>query len=197
MDISVFHFWYRNMKTKHQPNNIDLKLLHQGRLTPREVLRVAYAVKVFVRKHRRRDYRWCWRELGISKRQFTRFFAIGKWSKKVRELISANTAPLSQTVLFKLADQSWKDSRQLFNKLQQVIRHLSWRKRRTLEKLKAVVDSVSMGMAAVKENPLKKKHLVKYKAYGKVETISTPFVEQTRKWVEGLPGFQYLIHPLV
>ena len=178
-----------------KPTDRDKPLLRAGKLKPEEVLRAANVVRVLVKNHHRRSHRWCWNTLGISKRLFYRFLAVSRWSKKVKKLIQAHPAPLSQTVLFKLADQKWKDARQLFNKLEKIIVHLAKRKRRGIRKLKNASDRVGAYLQSMKENPLQKKFKIVYQAFGRVNEISTVNLERSIRFIQNSPGFQYIIYP--
>ena len=120
-----------------------IRLLRLDKLTPTEILQAAEALKRFVRNHRRRTHEWMMQALGLSKRRFYRFLAVGRWSKKAKELVLANSKPLSQTAIFRLADRSWKGARALLDSLNRLISHLSHRKRKTLDAVKKTVDQVS------------------------------------------------------
>lgn len=173
----------------------DTALIKAGSLKPVEALRAASALRLFVRNHHRRTHSWCWKKLGITKQLFYRFLGISRWSKKVKKLIEAQAAPLSQTVLFNLADQKWKDARQLFNKLQRIIVHLAQRKRKTIEKLKNSRDKVGAYLNSMKENPLKKQSKIIYMAFGKICKVSTPNLDRSMAHIETSLGFQYFIYP--
>lgn len=120
-----------------------IQLLRLDKLTPAEILQAAEALKRFVRNHRRRTHKWIINTLGISKRRFYRFLAVGRWPKKAKKLVLANTKPLSQTAIFRLADRSWKNAGELMGSLNRLIAHLSHRKRKTLAAVKKTVDQVS------------------------------------------------------
>ena len=183
------------IKTAIKPNDRHLTLLRSGKLAPEDVLNAASALKNFLKKHPRRTHQWCWRELGISKRLFYRFLAVSRWSKKVKKLVQDYPAPLSQTVLFKLADQKWKDARQLANKLKRIIAHLAERKKKSINKLKNSSDKVGAYLKSLKENPLQKKCRIFYMQHGELRKIEVTNLKQSVALVKNFPGFQGFVYP--
>lgn len=180
-------------KTATKTTDRDMALIKAGSLKPGEVLRAADAVKKFVRNHHRRTHSWCWKQLGITKQLFYRFLAISCWSKKVKNLVLGHSAPLSQTALFRFADRKWKDARQLFNKLSQVITYLAQRKRRSLKELKEKgYSKVSNFLNSRKSNPLKKIYEISYMLNGRKGAISTPDPKALNQKMKKIDGYVFL-----
>lgn len=169
-----------------------MSLIRAGKLSPAEVLKAASALRLFVKNHHRRTHRWCWIKLGITKQLFYRFFAISRWSKKTKTLVEAHQTPLSQSALFRLADRKWKDARQLFNKLSQLIKYLSHRKRNSLKELKnKVVDKVGAYLKN-KANPLQKVYELTYMINGEKGAISSTDPKALNQRMKKIRGYVYL-----
>lgn len=172
--------------------NHHLAIVKCGKLKPLEILQASDVVRVFVRKHWRRDHKWCWNKLEISKGKFYKLLAISKWSKKVKKLVQENHNPLSQTSLFRIANRKWKDARQLFNKLVQLIRYLSHRKRNSLKNLKnKVTDKVSAYLKS-RTNPLQNVYELTYMINGVKGAISSPDPKALNERMKNVRGYVYL-----
>ena len=169
-----------------------MALIRAGKLSPAEVLKAASALRLFVKNHHRRTHSWCWRSLGITKQLFYRFLAISRWSKKVKNLVIACSAPLSQTALFRLADRKWKDARQLFNKLSQMIAYLAKRKRIAMKMLKEKATDKVCSFLKNRSNPLKKIYKLTYMLNGIKGAISTPEPNALHERMKKRRGYIYL-----
>ena len=185
----------KNFQTAAKKNP-NLRLLRTGSLQAGDVLKGAEALKIFLRSNRRKTHISCMQILGISKRKFYRFLAVSKWSKKIIKLIEENPAPLSQTALFKLADQRWIDARQLFNKLSQVIAHLRKRKKITSFATKKI-DRIGEFLESRRVNPLKEMKKIIYLEDGQVRKVLTHCPEKLIELIRRKPGFQYFVFPKI
>ena len=157
-------------------------------------MKAAEALKSFARKFRRRTHKWMIDALGITKRRFYRFLAISKWSKATKNLVSKSPRPLSQTALFKLADKSWKNRKELFNALKKLIEYLAHRKRKMLcllkKKAKKTTDRISKHLKSIKleeVTPPIFKFIVRNRYTGEIDIRKTSSPDTTRKSLEQDP----------
>lgn len=173
-----------SMTTETQSIDRNMSLLRAGSLSPNEVILAGEFLKDLVRRHRRRTHQWCWSMLGITKRQFYRFLAVGRWSKKVKNLINANKEPLSQTALFKLADRKKSSSKVLFQDLCRIIQHLKERKRNKLKVKEKAIDFLREWKAQ-KQGP---KYLIKGHLHGKSVSYTSRDLEASKKRLKLIDG---------